>query len=53
MAELFANIEVNKDNWWPKLGKLLGGSVAIESGAGTRITAVIPLSSKADASPVH
>src|SRR5688572_3765262 len=29
MAELFANIEVNKDNWWPKLVKLLGGSVAL------------------------
>ena len=29
MAELFANIEVNKDNWWPKLGKLLGGSVGL------------------------
>src|SRR5688572_33106292 len=29
MAELFANIEVNKDNWWPKLVKLLGGSVGL------------------------
>lgn len=29
MAELFANIEVNKDNWWPKLLKLLGGSVGL------------------------
>jgi hypothetical protein len=29
MAELFANIEVNKENWWPKLTKLLGGSVGL------------------------
>ena len=29
MAELFANIEVNKENWWPKLLKLLGGSVGL------------------------
>src|SRR5688500_19580460 len=29
MAELFANIEVNKDNWWSKLLKLLGGSVGL------------------------
>lgn len=29
MAELFANIEVNKENWWPKLVKLLGGSVGL------------------------
>ena len=29
MAELFANIEVNKDNWWPKLLKLLSGSVGL------------------------
>ncbi|HKO62858.1 MAG TPA: hypothetical protein VJV03_16965 [Pyrinomonadaceae bacterium] len=29
MAELFENIEVNKDSWWPKLMKLLGGSVGL------------------------
>jgi signal transduction histidine kinase len=33
--------------------ELLGGSVTIESGTGTRVTAVIPLSSTADASPLH
>ncbi len=29
MPELFENIEVNKDSWWPKLMKLLGGSVGL------------------------
>ena len=29
MPELFENIEVNRDSWWPKLLKLLGGSVGL------------------------
>jgi hypothetical protein len=29
MAELFETFEVNNDSWWPKLSKLIGGSVGI------------------------
>lgn len=29
MSQLFENIEVNNDSWWPKLLKLLGGSVGL------------------------
>ncbi len=29
MAELFENFEVNHESWWPKLLKLLGGSVGL------------------------
>jgi hypothetical protein len=29
MSELFANFEVNQDRWWPKVLRLLSGSVAL------------------------
>ena len=29
MAELFAKFEVNNDRWWPKLLRLIGGSVGV------------------------